>query len=164
MSKEEPLAYGIAREPAGDRYRQLIDVGLRHGDKLLLVLRNELRLGDRGAEVLAKLKRHLIEITHESEWPGTELVGHTAVVHRFRFDFTSAEVLKESANRLYEWVQPERPEDLCILRSDGSPWLVSITHERWAHLMLTEDEAEEFKREAPLLAKSLRDDIYPFDR
>ena len=36
------VEYRIAREPAGERYRSLIDAGLRHGETLLLIVRNRI--------------------------------------------------------------------------------------------------------------------------
>ncbi|HJP59520.1 MAG TPA: hypothetical protein VJ865_05960, partial [Gemmatimonadaceae bacterium] len=120
-------------------------------------------LEERGSQVLAKLGAHLIEVSQQPEWPGTKLLEDTAAVHRFRFNFSCAEVLKDAADRLYDWIQPVRPEDPCILRDDGTEFLTSITHERWAGLTLTTDEVEEFKLQAPLLAKSLRRNTYPLE-
>lgn len=150
------MDYRIAREPAGERYRSLIDAGLRYGESLLLVVRNRDPLEQRGAELLTQMQPYLIEVSQEYEWPGTLLYADTATVYRFKFNFASAQVLKDATDRLYNWVQPDLPEDLCILRADGSTWLVTITHEQFAGLDLTEAEYEHFGQDAPLLIKSLR--------
>ena len=158
LANPDRVEYRIAREPAGDRYRSLIDAGLRHGETLLLVERPRIGLEKKGSELLARLKPHLIDVRQQSEWPGTLLFDHTATVHRFRFNFGSAQILKDETDRLYNWVQPELPEDPCILRRDGSPWLLTVTHEGFAGLDLDPTEYEELKQDAPVLIKSLRTD------
>jgi len=136
----------------------LIDAGLQRGETLLLVVRNDVDLEEKGRAVLAKLAPYLLDVTHRSAWPGTRLLDDTAAVHRFRFNFASAEIVKDAATRLYDWVQPELPEDLCILRGEGTPWLVTITHEKYSCLYLNEEEYEQFGRTVPTLVKSLRRD------
>ena len=152
------VEYRIAREPAGERYRSLIDAGLRHGETLLLIVRNGIGVEAKGSALLDKLEPHLIDLTRQSQWPGTLLVDHTASVYRFRFNFASAQILKDETDRLYNWVGPELPEDPCILRKDGTPWLTTITHEGYAGFDLDPAEYEDLKRDAPLLIKSLRTD------
>jgi len=61
------------------------------------------------------------------------------------------EVLTKSASGLYDWVQPSLPEDLCLLRPDETPWLVTISHERDAYLVLDAKEHVELVREIPEL-------------
>jgi hypothetical protein len=43
-------------------------------------------------------------------------------------------VISVLAECLYAWMQPALPEDLCLVREDGDPWLVSIAHEREGYL------------------------------
>lgn len=148
--------YRIGREPAGDRYRSLIDAGLQHGEILLLIVRPRTELNRAGRELLAKLEPYLIDASEQSEWPGTQLFGSTVTVYKFRFNFESAQLVKDAATRLYDWVHPELPEDPCILRSDGTPWLVTISHELFACLELTRAELEDIEERAPSLIKSLR--------
>jgi hypothetical protein len=150
--------YRIAREPAGERYKSLIDAGLQHGTILVLVVRSTSAIGENARRLLARLDRHLIDTTHRSAWPGTKLLDATAIVYRYAFNFECAEILKDVASRLYDWVHPELPEDPCILRRDGTEWLVTISHECFACLELSDEELEEFKSKAPSLVKALRKD------
>jgi len=53
-------------------------------------------------------------------------------------------ILQTVTNGLYQWVQPELPEDLCFIRPDGEPILITIAHECDAYLDVTEPEAEDF--------------------
>ena len=163
LANPDRVEYRIAREPAGERYRSLIDAGLRYGETLLLVERPLIGLEKKGSELLARLEPHLIDVAQQSAWPGTLLYDHTATVYRYRFNFASAQLLKDETDRLYNWVQPELPEDPCILRQDGSPWLITIAHEGFSGLDLDPAEYEEFKRDAPRLIKSLRTDPWEDD-
>ena len=61
----------------------------------------------------------------------------------------SAVILKNSANRLYQWQRPYLPDDLCFLRSDESPWLVTIAHENDSYLQADEEEMLQLKNEKP---------------
>ena len=58
------------------------------------------------------------------------------------YDFVdgSADILVKAADGLFDWLEPRLPEDLCLLRSDGSPWLVTITHERDAYFVMSREE------------------------
>jgi hypothetical protein len=56
---------------------------------------------------------------------------------------------------LYEWQQPERPEDLALLRRDGTPLLGSSAHERDGFLVLDEDELERLSLTLPWLPEVL---------
>jgi hypothetical protein len=64
-------------------------------------------------------------------------------------------VLKKATNALYGWVQPELPEDLCLLRDEKEAWLVSIAHERDSYLCLSEDERSRLLDALPQLAALL---------
>jgi hypothetical protein len=76
-----------------------------------------------------------------SEWPGTELVGgQVALSTCYRFDEDFAKKFVSLNNRLFKWLHPSFPEDLCLFRNDGTPWLVSIAHERDAFVNLSEEE------------------------
>ena len=49
------------------------------------------------------------------------------------------------------WRQPDLPEDLCLLRADGSPWLATIAHEADGFLLLSEAEREDLNTRVPAL-------------
>jgi len=50
---------------------------------------------------------------------------------------------------LYEWRAPERLEDMCFLRDDGTPVLATISHEHDAFMELTNKEFEELLKAVP---------------
>jgi len=74
--------------------------------------------------------------------------GLMATIYRFRLCNESAQLLK-AVDSLYAWQHPEFPEDLCLLRPDGTPWLVTIAHEKDAFLELTAVERLKILSELP---------------
>lgn len=85
---------------------------LRHDDTPLL---------PGGLRVLEALEPWLMWKTESSEWPGTVLQGHTATVWRYHLTVETAAIIKNAVSGLYDWLQPDLPEDLRLLRADGSP-------------------------------------------
>jgi hypothetical protein len=83
------------------------------------------------------------------------LLGHTALLHTFSFDASVAGVLRRSAYGLYDWQQPDLPEDLAFLRNQRPPLLTSISHERDGFLTLSDEERTDLEARAPTLAKLL---------
>lgn len=133
--------YNLGKEPVGDVYQKLIEHASSECGFALLVVRDSLRIADSGQSVLKRLETFLRSATREDEWPGTKLLGASkAMLYKYELANKVAEILKAEVHSLYEWIQPERPEDLCLLRDDGTPWLVSIAHEKDAYFELTDEE------------------------
>ena len=154
----EAESFTFTEQPVGYVYRRLIDHALGECKSALLVVRPTLHLSSRAADVLMNLGTHLEQQWNGSEWPGTRLYDGSAELFRYNFDAECAEMLKQSANALYDWRQPELPEDLCLLRADGSPWLVSISHESDGYLYLTQTEMSRLATALPELVTLLRRD------
>ena len=151
-----PAEYSIVHEPCGATYRQLLRFGQSVADTALLVVRDPEKVRPQLQAVLGKLEPFLLSSADESQWPGTRLIGHTARVYRYRFTDQCLDVLSSSVDRLYEWLTPLRPEDLCLLRK-GTPFLTTIAHERTAFLELTPDEHARIEQEVPELKLFLGD-------
>lgn len=140
------MLYHINKQPKDSVYRKLIDTAICFCNSGLLVVRETINLDESGTKVIQGLERFITEKTRSSKWPGTILLcneafpNNVATIYSFRFCLDSAEILKNSVKGLYSWRQPEYPEDLCLLRPDGSPWLVSITHENDSYLRLATEE------------------------
>lgn len=134
----------FAREPRGNVYKALLQYACDNYPFFQLVVRPELEVNENGERVQEELSAFEISRTKEKEWPGTILFTEEfATVVRYNLNEQSSEILERTVQGLFDWQQPDCPEDLCILRSDGSPWLVSIAHEGYAHLEITEDEKVE---------------------
>ena len=133
-------AFSFRREPRGDVYRTLIDLGAQRCPTVLLVVRDLRALGPDGRQALETLASFLIDAQHATKWPGTVLYGHEAVAYKYRTSSELSNALKHLATGLYSWQHPNLPEDLSFLRSDGAPWLASIAHQGDAYLELTQEE------------------------
>jgi hypothetical protein len=148
--------FTLLTEPEGDLYRGLIDYAITDCQVAILVVRHSLSLGLRGRSVLDQLNAFLEHKTESSEWPGTKLLDKTAWVFRYNFGSECATVLKKATNALYSWRQPDLPEDLCLLRGNGTPWLVSIAHEKDSFLYLSQDEILHLLGALPMLKSLIR--------
>ena len=146
--------YDIETEPRGDVLTSLLAFCASRSTTALLVIREKDWLNNTARRVLSELEPHLLSKEESSEWPGTRLLSETATVLRYSVTPGFVSVLRNQTDALYQWQQPERPEDLCFLRQDGTTLLVTITHESDAYLELEEDEYREIMRLVPALRLS----------
>jgi hypothetical protein len=143
--------YNLEAEPSLDVYHGLIDFALEHCSLILLVLRPEMELTEVGQEVLGSLDPYIEETVKSTLWPGTEIFGTQADVCYFRLEAGSAQVLRKATDHLFGWCQPDLPEDLCFLREDRTPWLVTIAHEHDGYFVLSEWERRQLVHALPAL-------------
>lgn len=143
--------YTLLKEPCGAEYTRLLRTLSRFCQYALLVVRPEIPLSRYGQETLQELEQDVVAKEARQEWPGTRLYGGNATVYLVRLSSHSLEILCRRANRLYEWSQPLLPEDLCLMRTETEPLLVSISHERDAYLLLSNDEQREVLTAVPSL-------------
>ena len=143
-------------ELSGKIYHQLINYGLNYCDKFLLVIRHSLPLSHHAEHVLDELNLFLMEQRNCSEWPGTILINDTAMVQKYHLNQDSIMIIKTYSEKISDWKQPNLPEDLCLLRDDGTPWLVSIVHEGDIYLEISIEEKEILIKDMPKI-KSILD-------
>ncbi|MFN2582770.1 MAG: hypothetical protein ABR498_08535 [Candidatus Dormibacteria bacterium] len=136
--------YDLIDEPLGPDYDALLDSALNQCAVIVLMTPSESE-GDDVRAVLDRLEPFRRRTNTTS----------TATVHYFEFNTESVAVLKDVARRLYAWAAPTLPHDLCLMRADGSPWLVSIAAQRLGYLELTPFEKLLLGRGAPGLAAVL---------
>ena len=109
--------------------------------------------------VLEPLRDDILSRRDVTEWPGTHpLSGKTVELVEFRLAPESLEYLSRIARGLYSWKFSALPEDLHFIRHDGTPWLVSIAHERDAYFVIDETEQTELVQALPWLDGRLRMD------
>ena len=113
--------------------------------------------------MLSQLAGFLKEKYRSSVWPGTRVGGKTAWVLHYDFGLVCAEVLKRAAHGLYDWQHPALPEDLCLLRSTGEPWLVTIAHEGDGYLDPSRREKSRLLRVLPGFAHLVSEDLWVGD-
>jgi hypothetical protein len=141
--------YTIADEPVAEAYEALLEFALGHCSAGLMVLRDT-ELSSSVAHFLGQINAWLIGKERRSSWPGTELIGHEATVLRFSYNKNVREILANATDRLYGWISPGLPEDLCLIRPDDCPLLVSIAHERDGYLDLHRGEHAALLGNVPL--------------
>ncbi len=150
------MVFDILSEPADETYRQLLRECREYSTTALLVVRDPEDLTASAVDFLASVEPWCLRKELKSEWPGTVMKGFLATIYTYGLDEDSLSRFQNAATRLYQWVQPELPEDLCFLRFDGRPLLVTIMHERDAYLNMTESEAEGLMLAIPSLKLSRR--------
>lgn len=146
-------------EVKGDLYQQLIAYGSQHCNEVILVVRPGISLDNSGTKILDFISPYLKEKTQSQDWPGTHLVNGYAWVYHYYLTPELSHVLLRSTDHLYAWLQPKLPEDLCLIRPDQEPWLVTISHEQDSYLYLSESELNEFLSKMPLISTILQSDI-----
>jgi hypothetical protein len=151
--------YDLLAEPTGDLYRELLDFAVGQCSTALLVVHNTPALGEHGSTLISQLRPFLRNEDSSDRWPGTELGPGASPVSVYRYDYgpECAELLKQATDRLYGWLQPALPEDLCLLRDDGSEWLVTIAHEHISYLCLSSKERARLMDAIPQLGSRLQD-------
>jgi len=144
-------SYTFKKNLSGNEYYNFLKYSLKYCEIFFLVVRNSIDLDSQGKQILESLKNFLVSREERAEWPGTKLLDDTASVFTFNFCIEAIQTLTKSVDNLFGWLQPNYPEDFCLIRKDGSPWLVTISHERDGYLLLTDDEFKDIKNNLPYL-------------
>jgi hypothetical protein len=110
----------------------------------LLIVKPGIGLSSQALDVLDRLNPYEISVEEVSEWPGTRLLRGVVEKHLYRLDASSLDLIIAAVSSPFDWQQPALPEDLCLLREDGSALLVTIAHEQDAFLQVSENELPAF--------------------
>jgi hypothetical protein len=140
----------IALEPADRAYDDLLGLALNECATFSLITRPGLALEPSAHAVLEALEPFLIERLSVTTWPGTDLLGSNATLHRFQANSAAFEPLR-GPGRLYAWLAPQYPEDLAFYTSEGGVWLGSCAHEAFAFLDAVPHSLEEIVHLLPHL-------------
>ena len=123
--------FDIVAEPKGQTYIDLLNFAASRCESFCLVWRDQFTFEQSAYEIKHMLKPFLVSNVKTDEWPGTKLIGHEAIVRRYRIADESVKLL-HAAGSLYSWLQPNLPEDLAFYASGDTVWLASISHEHEA--------------------------------
>jgi len=137
----------IAREPRGPQLRALLEVGLDYCDRFLVAL-TDMKRSQRAEELLASLEPFLIERRETNEYPAGSVPWCTITVSTYRLNRASLELLLAATDRLFDWLEPELPNDLCLLRGDEA-WLITMASDRVALLALDGPERLDVSQRIP---------------
>jgi hypothetical protein len=130
----------MTREPRGLVYERLLRVLVPVAETAQVVVRDDWAQSPGVVEGLRRLQRWQLAERRCSQWPGTELTSGEATVISLRFDESCAAELGRAVQGLLDWLHPDAPEDLSLLRGDGSEVLATIAHERDAYMELKAHE------------------------
>ena len=120
--------FDIVAEPKGQTYIDLLDFALARCLSFSLVWRDQFKFEQSAYEIKDALHPFQLSNVRTDEWLGTKLIGHEAVVRRYRVSDESVKLLYV-AGSLYSWLQPKLPEDLAFYSMGDVGWLASISHE-----------------------------------
>ncbi len=123
---------------------------LKYADTFSFVLREENEISEQAKTLISDLSIFLIDEKEVQEWQGTRLLLGQARLFTFYLNPESAFILCRSNDNLYEWVQPNLPEDL-VFYKDNQPVFVSITHENDAYFQLDDDAIDLLNKQGLLI-------------
>jgi hypothetical protein len=125
----------------------LVEYAVERDFVLGLAIRLQLRQSANLTEVVARLEPWQLDEKQVDAWPGTRLAESAGGAAFLTFECTarSGEVLTSAAESLWQWRQPELPEDPCFFREDRRPFFFSVTHERQAFIDAERDEIAELR-------------------
>jgi hypothetical protein len=135
----------IKRRPLeGDLYAALLRSAGNVSFTIGMVIRSDkVALWPRATSLLAALEPYALRIEQVTEWPGTQLIGgRTSRRHLFRLTTDSIDLVLAASTTIFDWINPGLPEDLHLLRRDGSTVLGSIAQENAVWLEVDGDELD----------------------
>lgn len=139
--------YNVLREPRADVFRALVDAATGSCDRFLWVL-SGMALKKCARVLLVRLEPFLIGCEDVAEYPGTVLMSGTITTCTYRLDRESGSILRGAADGLYEWVEPDLPQDLCFLWGP-EPWLINMASDEEAVLHASEAEVAKLRAAIP---------------
>jgi hypothetical protein len=99
-----------------------------------------LSLAASGQRVLDELAPFLMKSEDTSVSPASATPFGTFTVFTYRLTPASADILRAATDRLYGWLEPALPQDLCFMRG-AVPWLITLASDREALMITTAEEA-----------------------
>jgi hypothetical protein len=119
-------------------------------------LREELDLSESGRVIVARIGPRLLARKPGAPCPWNELLEPYTFLLHFKLDDVIVEEVLRASDGLYGWQQPSLPEDLALLRDDGSTILGSIAQHHDSWLEVTYQEFESIVRAIPPLLNLVR--------
>src|SRR5580658_1235380 len=115
------MIYVLKNEPSPSAFADILDYGLTQCCSALLVVQPLKRISPQAVEILKKLEPYLTEKKVTPKWPGTKLSGGTGLVHKYKLEQSFVDEISKINDRLYGWLQPNFPEDICLLKEKEEP-------------------------------------------
>lgn len=136
--------YDFLVEPRGEMLSALLRASVEIARFFgVIVASQEDRLSYAATRLMTGLQPYLVRVEEVHAWPGSQLMPGHRFKHKqylYRLDHESVELLAGAVDGLFDWVNPDFPDDPHLLRADESVVMGSITTEDDAWLELSEDE------------------------
>lgn len=142
----------IGKDLSGPVYTQFLQTLWSLSSTCSFTVQPSLGCSDRLRRFLKDMEVHLASVRRSNVWPGTQLMDGEADVYTFLCKETTLECVLRYSSSLFEWLQPDLPEDLALYRNDGSTILETVTHEQEGLLKIS---LVEYERLQPLVASGL---------
>ncbi len=148
--------YDLLDEPTGPDYAGLLECALVQCTTAVLTVRPG-AMDAEGQATIESLAR----------FQQAKTTTATGSLVRYALSRESVTVLQEATGGLYGWQHPGLPDNLCLYRGDGSPWLVSSAGAHIGYLEVSPFEKLLIGRTAPglvavLAHQSARDAILAY--
>lgn len=127
--------------------RLLLEYLFRISTHFAVIVRPELTLSPEALRFLNDLEPFQISLDIVKEWPGTILFDQEAKLIKYGLNSDSKRILLNKNVTLFDWVQPQLPEDLSFYLEDGQICLTNIAHEKDAWLNLKDSDYEEASKQ-----------------
>jgi hypothetical protein len=122
-----------------------------------------MNLTDHAKSVLDSSSPFLLECEETDRYPAAVLPWGTVTICSYSLTLESARILLSATNRLFDWLEPDLPNDLCFLKGD-EPWLITMASDRVALLALEQEEMDSLCRRIPGLRLKPVDPGYGMER
>ena len=116
-------------------YPELLKKMLEISNRFSFVLRPNYTITKSEEDILSLFEQYLIFKAEVDSWPGTILYGKKAKIFYYSYSDETYKLLLGICDNLYEWLHPEKPEDLCFYYNDKSIF-ASISHEQDSYFLL----------------------------
>lgn len=143
--------YTLDAELSAEDFRGVLRAGAEACAVVEFVVRPSLPLVAAGQFFLESLHPYL-HSTFDAPAEGE----HHARVFRYVYSRGVIDRVGRAASSIYDWRQPDRPEDLALLRADGSRWLSSDARGRRVIFTLSDPERARLVDQVPPLAVALK--------
>lgn len=130
----------LTAEPTGEAYADLLEAAVDYASEIRFVTFDRWSLHGDAERLISALEPWLVGSYETEEWPGTRMTGGwLGRVHSYRYDRESVAMVLNQTSRLWQW-GGNLPNDLHLVRADGTAWFASITSEDDVWLTLTDEE------------------------
>jgi hypothetical protein len=148
--------FALKRELRGTLYREVLQYALKVCSEGVLLIRPYYSCSESARKVLERLSAFPSPDKESLPWTGAQLFDSGAEVKRFLYCQETVDILLEVSKKIFDWEQPGLPEDLTLIRPDGSDWLVAMSHSRQAFLSLSREERSDIVHAIPRLGAMIQ--------